>query len=166
LATHYSCGKVVLEELNIKVKNHKKGKIFNRLVNNIWNRQDLIGNLKKRCDLNDIEFVMVNPAYSSIVGNINYGNNTTPDMVASSIELARRGYKKYSKSWFYPVLKNIDNLKTLWKEALDWSSMNWKDIFTLIKSKPEMRYRFLLNECSSSLSYFNYRSSICTFLYK
>ena len=43
------------------------------------------------------ELVEVNPVYSSFIGNLLYGSENTPDMIASSIEIARRGFKKYSK---------------------------------------------------------------------
>ena len=33
-AIHFRCSKLVIEDLNIKNKNHNKGKNFNRLVNN------------------------------------------------------------------------------------------------------------------------------------
>lgn len=62
--------------------------------------------------------VEVNPAYSSFVGNILYGNENTPDMIASSIEIARRGFKKFEKGWFYPEF-NIENLNELWKQTLN-----------------------------------------------
>ena len=43
-----------LEELNIKSKDNKKGKKFNRLVNNVWNRDKLVKNIKKRCNVYSI----------------------------------------------------------------------------------------------------------------
>ena len=40
------------------------------------------------------ELVEVNPVYSSFIGNLLYGSENTPDMIASSIEISRRGFKK------------------------------------------------------------------------
>ena len=66
----------------------------------------------------NFELVEINPAYSSFIGNVLYGSNECPDMVASSVEIARRGFKKYSKGWFYPEF-NIDNLNELQKQTLN-----------------------------------------------
>jgi len=49
--------------------------------------------------------IEVNAAYTSQIGNILHGNEQCPDMVAASIEIARRGYKKFEKGWFYPDFK-------------------------------------------------------------
>lgn len=83
----------------------------------------------------------INPAYSSIVGNIAYGNENTPDIVAASIEIARRAYKKFEKGWFYPKF-NIQFLNEQWKQTLG-SVENWKELFQQIK-KSGMKYRFQL----------------------
>jgi len=53
-------------------------------------------NLKKRCSIYNIEFIKINPAYSSFVGNM--VNNNYPDPVSASIEIGRRGYKKFEKN--------------------------------------------------------------------
>lgn len=87
------------------------------------------------------DIVEVNPAYSSIVGNIVYGNENTPDMVAASIEIARRAYKKFEKGWFYPKF-NIQFLNEQWKQTLG-SVENWKKLFSRIKES-KLKYRFLL----------------------
>jgi hypothetical protein len=60
-------------------------------------------------NIHKYELVEVNPVYSSIVGNFAYGNENTPDMVAASIEIARRAYKKFEKGWFYPKF-NVETL--------------------------------------------------------
>jgi IS605 OrfB family transposase len=143
-AKYYKCAKVIIEDLNLQPKNNKKGKNFNRLVNNVWNRTRFTSNLKKWCRIYGIELVEVNCAYSSFVGNVQYGNDVDcPDMVASSIEIARRGYRKFNKEWFYPVKKNDDNLMKLWKQELDWSSLSWKELFGKFKES-RMKYRFSL----------------------
>lgn len=70
-----------------------------------------------------------------------YGNENTPDMIASSIEIARRGYKKYSKGWFYPIF-SIEHLNEQWKQTLSGIE-DWKSAFKEIK-KSKMMYRFQL----------------------
>ena len=64
-------------------------------------------------------------------------------MTASSIEIARRGFKKYSKGWFYPIF-NVDNLNEQWKQTLSGIE-DWKQAFQEIK-KSKLKYRFQLNE--------------------
>lgn len=142
-AKHFKCSNFIVEDLNINTKNHKKGKNFNRLVNNCWNRNKLYNNLKKRCNIYNICFVKINPAYSSYIGNILYGNNY-PDPISASIEIARRGYKKFEKNWFYPNLPNNEDLSNQWKEAKDWSYGNWKELISHIKTS-KLNYRSSLN---------------------
>ena len=89
--------------------------------------------------------VEVNAAYSSFIGNLIYGSINCPDMVSSSIEIARRGFKKYLKGWFYPELKS-SYLSNQWKEKIDDDDLrSWKNIYIKIK-KLEVKYRFSLNE--------------------
>ncbi len=140
----YHCQKFVVEELNIKSKDHQKGNKFNRLVNNCWNRNDLINNLNKRCNIYNIDFIQVNPKYSSFVGNLLYGSNY-PDMMPSSIEIARRGYRKWQKNWFYPNLITKENLSTRWKEAKDWMFKDWKELYFVITKTLKLSYRSSLN---------------------
>ena len=76
-----------------------------------------------------------------------HGSENTPDMIASSIEIAMRGYKKFSKGWFYPIF-NVDNLNEQWKQTLS-EIKNWKSAFNQIK-KSKLKYRFQLNEFISN----------------
>ena len=118
LLDYWKCSKLCIEDLNIKSSNKNQGKNFNRLCNNIWNRSLIVNKLKMLSNIYNFELVEVNPAYSSFIGNLLYGSNECPDMVASSVEIARRGFKKYSKGWFYPEF-NIDNLNELQKQTLN-----------------------------------------------
>ena len=65
------------------------------------------------------------------VKNLLYGSENCPDMIASSIEIARRGFKKFSKGWFYPIF-NVDNLNEQWKQTLNGIE-DWKSAFNQIK---------------------------------
>ena len=118
LLDYWKCSKLCIEDLNIKSSNKNQGKNFNRLCNNIWNRSLIVNKLKMLSNIYNFELVEINPAYSSFIGNVLYGSNECPDMVASSVEIARRGFKKYSKGWFYPEF-NIDNLNELQKQTLN-----------------------------------------------
>ena len=93
IAKYYKCEVFGLEELNIKSKDNKKGKKFNRLVNNVWNRDKLVKNIKKRCNIYSIRVMSTKPNYSSFVGNFLFRDLNLPDMTLASIEIGRRCYE-------------------------------------------------------------------------
>jgi len=137
----WKCSRICLEELTINSSDKGNGKTFNRLCNNVWCRNLVINKLKMLSNIHGYFITEVNPAYSSVIGNILYGSETTPDMVASSIEVARRTYNKFKKGHFYPPIQ-FDHLNEQWKQTL--SGLNsWKEIFLEIK-KSKLKYRFLL----------------------
>ena len=88
------CLIIILQNLNIKSSDKGSGRTFNRLCNNVWNRNLVVNKLKMLSVIYVYELVEVNPVYSSFIGNLLYGSENTPDMIASSIEIARRGFKK------------------------------------------------------------------------
>ena len=141
VADVWKCKTVAIEDLSIKPKDQKKGNKLNRLCNNKWERRLFVTKLKMLANLHKYNLVEVNPAYSSIVGNFAYGDENTPDMVAASIEIARRAYKKFDKGWFYPKF-NIQSRDERWKQTLG-SVENWKELFRKIKES-KLKYRFQL----------------------
>ena len=74
-------------------------------------------------------------------------------MVASSIEIARRGYKKYLKGWFYPII-NVESINELWKQTFTGIN-NWKSAFEQIK-KSKLKYRFQLIDYISNAVFSKY----------
>ena len=92
-AIYYKCEVFGLEELNIKSKDTDKGKHFNKLVNNVWNRNKLVNNIKKRCNVYSIRLMLAKPNYSSFVGNFLFRDLNLPDMTLASIEIGRRCYE-------------------------------------------------------------------------
>lgn len=141
LVNAWKCKTVAIEDLHIKPSDKKKGTHFNKLCNNKWERRLFVNKLKMLANLHKFNLVEVNPAYSSQVGNIAYGDENTPDMVAASIEIARRAYKKFEKGWFYPRF-NIQFRDEQWKQTLG-SVENWKELFQKIKES-KLKYRFQL----------------------
>lgn len=137
----WKCKTVAIEALSIKPMDQKKSKTLNKLCNNKWERGLFVTKLNMLANLHKFNIVEVNPAYSSIVGNFAYGDENTPDMVAASIEIARRAYKKFNKGWFYPRF-NIQFRDEQWKQTLG-SVDDWKGLFAKIK-ETGMKYRFLL----------------------
>ena len=142
LVDYWKCSKLAIEDLSIKPKDQNKGRSLNRLCNNRWERQLFVNKLKMLTGIHRYELVEVNPAYSSIVGNFAYGNENTPDMVAASIEIARRAYKKFEKGWFYPKF-NVETQDERWKQTLG-GVKTWKNLFLKVK-EAKMKYRFLLS---------------------
>ena len=134
---HFKVGKFGIEDLSFKAESSGKGKRFNRLTKNKWKRDALVSALKKQCLLTGIEFIEVNPAYSSVVGNL---MNNTLDPIASSLEVARRAMYKYIKGKFYPELIKKENLLNRWKESASWVYTSWKELFDIIKIA-EVKYR-------------------------
>ena len=137
----WKCKRICLEELTINSSDKQKGKIYNRLCNNVWCRNLVVNKLKMLSTIHGYCITEINPAYSSFIGNILYGNENTPDMVASSIEVARRTYNKFKKGHFYPPIQ-FDHLNEQWKQTLNGLN-NWKEIFNEVK-KLKWKYRFLL----------------------
>ena len=161
ICKHYKVSKICVEDLSIKSSDKGQGKTFNRLCNNQWNRDVTISNLKVLTFTYGIELIEVNPIYSSFVGNIEYGDKKTPDMIASSIEIARRGYKKFSKGWFYPTLnlEKVKNKFNQWKEEIYSDVKSWKELFLKVK-KSGMRYRFQLSECDAVFKRFYHKMNV------
>lgn len=130
----YNVNLLTIEDLSIKNQNHNKGKNFNRLVNNVWNRKLTAQLIEKRCK-RFFTVKKVFPHYSSFIGNLIY---QLPDPISAACEIARRGYKRKE---FYPMLINVCTLKNLWKEEVEWPHYKtWKELFTFIKDS-KMRYR-------------------------
>ena len=72
LANHFRCEIFSLEDLNIKSSDKSKGRNFNRLCNNQWNRNLLIHIINKQCLLYNIYVQKIIANYSSFQGNLIY----------------------------------------------------------------------------------------------
>lgn len=138
----WKCSKLAVEGLKFKAALGRG--VPRGLCCNKWQRALFANKLKMLAGIHKFEIVEVNPAYSSIVGNFAYGSLTTPDMIAASIEIARRAHKKFEKGWFYPKF-NYDSLDERWKQTLG-RVKTWKDLFLKIKEL-KCRYRFQLPDC-------------------
>ena len=147
LCKHYRVSKLVVEDLKFKKDNKFWSKKLNRLCKNQFRFSQITNHLNTLCNVFGVEFVEVNAAYSSFVGNFQYGSSTTPDMIAASIEIARRGYKKFNKEWFYPEF-NLNKVKEVlgnqWKKELEAKLLSWKSLGNQIK-KLKLKYRFQLD---------------------
>lgn len=144
LVGYWKCKKLAIEDIaRVPIANKpRKITALNRLCLNKWECSILVNKLRMLSSIYGYEVVEVNPAYSSIVGNFAYGNENTPDMVAASIEIARRAYKKFEKGWFYPRF-DYDTLNERWKQTLG-RVKSWKDLYLKVKES-KLKYRFLLS---------------------
>lgn len=88
LCRYYHISLVGFERLKMPASDKGKGKAFNRMVNNDWNRDWFVTSLKKHLELCCCPYREVAPEYSSFVGCMCYPNDV--DSVAASIELNRR----------------------------------------------------------------------------
>jgi hypothetical protein len=159
-ALYYKCASFAVEKLCVKLKNHNKGKTYNRLINNKWNRYLLFINLEKKCFIENINFIKVNPAYTSIIGATLYSNY--PDPISPTFEIARRAYFKNQQHKFYPKIPSIDVLNEQWKQTLEKSFETWKDLSTWLKNT-KLTYRVPLNKHSKFLSLFHPKSLILSY---
>ncbi len=155
-AIYYRCEVFGLEELNIKSKNTDKGKYFNKLVNNVWNRTKLVNNIKKRCNIYNIRVMLAKPNYSSFVGNFLFRDLNLPDMTLASIEIGRRCYefksqyidKKYKKKNI--ILPDVNDFNDRYVKSLEEFNIP-VEIKDLVKiyyflKKSKSRYRVSLDE--------------------
>lgn len=154
---HFHVGKFGIEDLSFKSGNSGKEKSFNRLTKNKWKRDCLVSALKKQCLLNKIDFIEVNPIYSSFIGNV---LNNAPDPIAASLEIARRAMYKYIKGQFYPELIDSISLFNQWKESANWIYRSWKELFDIVKTSG-MRYRRSLGSFEYKVFRFmSYKSNV------
>ena len=156
IAKYYRCEVFGLEELNINSKDRDKGKHFNKLVNNVWNRNKLINNIKKRCDIYSIRVIEMKPNYSSFVGNFLFRDLKLPDMTLASIEIGRRCYefkvqyidKKYKKKNI--ILPDVNDFNDRYIKSLEEFNIpgEIKDlvgVYNFLKNT-KSRYRVSLDE--------------------
>ena len=175
LATHYEVNTIAIEKLVIKSKDNKKGKKYNKLVNNNWLRNKFINNLTKRANLEGIRVLPIKPEYSSIIGNTMYRSLNKPDMVLASIEISRRA-NLFNHVYLVkdietqPIIfpdqlefdKTIDNLKSLEEFKLNYSKItNWKSLGSELKNSKMMYRVSLLKDRVFQLK--SYRSKVLVY---
>ena len=146
LCKNFKVSKLSVEDLKFK-KNKFWNKNLNRLCRNQFRYSMVKSHLNTLCSTYGVELIEVNAAYSSIIGNFVHGDTTTPDMVAASIEIARRAYRKFEKGWFQPSFVSKQRLMQVlgnqWKEELGLGYQSWKGLSGEIKEL-KLKYRFPL----------------------
>ena len=130
LANHFRCEVFGIEDLKIASSNKEKGRKFNKLINNQWNRNLLVYIFEKNCKFYKIHFQKVMANYSSFLGNLIYREEKLPDSCLASIEIGRRAQEFYHQY----VLKDEEKQKNIIFDKLE----NVKD--RIAKSLEEFGY--------------------------
>ena len=154
LCKHYKCEVFVVEDLSIKSKDSNKGKKFNRLVNNMWDRNLLFQQLRKHINSSSTKLVEVHPQYNSYIGNLIFRKECLPDECLASIEIGRRGFefsnqyifnrRQRKKTVVFPELELVKGqlIQSLEELNIDVSNFdNWKNILSAVKES-KVKYRF------------------------
>ena len=176
-AIYYKCQIVSIEDLKINSDDKNKGKKFNKLVNNLWNRNQVVNNLQKRCNIFNIKLLKVKPEYSSFIGNFLYRSLNLPDMVLASIELGRRAYEFYNQyiSKTKEIKKNIVRpnltefrelyLKSLEEFNLEDDWLDFKSLYIYFK-KSKLKYRLSIDNNLQFSRVFSSKSQLSIYNYK
>ena len=176
-AIYYKCQMVSIEDLKINSDDKNKGKKFNKLVNNLWNRSALVNNLQKRCNIFNIKLLKVKPEYSSFIGNFLYRSLNLPDMILASIELGRRAYEFYNQyiSKVKEIKKNIvrpnlTEFRELYLKSLEEFELQpiYKDLIELYYEfkKSKLRYRLSIDQFNLQFSSLNSsKSNVSAFIF-
>jgi len=147
LCNLFHVSKLAVEDLKFKKNNKFWSKDLNRLCRNQFRYSMVKNHLNTLCSTYGVELIEVNAAYSSIIGNFIHGSDNCPDMVAASIEIARRSYHKFRKGWYQPPFVKKERLRQVlgnqWKEKLGYGSLSWKRLAGQIKES-KLKYRFQL----------------------
>lgn len=173
-ATHYHCELFAIENLSIESNDKGKGVKYNKLVNNLWNRNKLVANLQKRCNCRSIRFYAVVANYSSFIGNVLYRPLGLPDMVLASIEIGRRGYefhgqyvtkeKDIRKNIVIPEVSGFGDWysKSLEEFGISGEAMKPIELYNYLK-ETKCRYRLSLDLFTDRLKFsrcFSHKSKI------
>ena len=169
LCKTWHVSKIAVEDLKFKKSDKFWSKKLNKLCRSQFRYSFVKSHLQTLCSTFGVEFIEVNAAYSSIIGNFIHSSDTCPDMVAASVEIARRAYKKFQKGWIYPSYdikqqRYVEVLGNQWKEELELPYMSWKGLAGIIK-KSKLKYRFQLKPLNVVLSKTYFHSCISKYNY-
>lgn len=157
LCKNYHISKISVEDLKFNPKNKFWNKDLNRLCKNKFRYSIIKNHLQTLCNTYGVQYIEVNSCYSSIIGNFKYGSENCPDMIATSIEIARRCYKKFEKGWFQPMFITKQRLQKVlgnqWKKELKLNCKSWKELTRKIKEL-KLKYRFQLIPLNAVFSVF------------
>ena len=173
-AIYYKVQLFSIEDLSIESNDSGKGKRFNRLVNNQWNRNNFLNNLEKRCNIFGIKLLKVKPEYSSFIGNFLFRSLNLPDPILSSIEISRRGYEFYNqyiikqkeikKNIIQPEISQFKYLyiKSLEEFGLQDNQLDFIKLYYIFK-KSKLKYRLSIDQNLQFSRFFSNKSRVCLY---
>lgn len=139
----------------------EKGRRFNKLCNNVWNRNLLMQQLAKHIRSSSTTFIKVLPQYTSFIGNLVYRQEHLPDECLSSIEIGRRGLEFTNQYIFkrrlrqkiivFPEIESVKSRIVLSLEELNLDVPdfnNWMILYSAVK-KSKQKYRFSSSEAQT-----------------
>ena len=93
----------------------------------MWKRTLINEIINRRCNETKTIRIDVNPSYTSFIGNLLHNEY---DPIAASIEVGRRGIKKFSKGGFFPEF-NITNFinDKMYNKIKECKT--WKELYSI-----------------------------------
>jgi len=156
IAKHYQCSLFSMEDLSIESSDKSKGRKYNSLCNKMWNRDKLVLNIQKRCNIIGLQLLKVPSNFSSFIGNFLFRDLGLPDMVLASIEIGRRGYefnnqyilkkKEIKKNIVQPLIEDfVDRYaKSLEEFGIEGEVRSFSDLYYHFFKNSKRRYRVSL----------------------
>ena len=92
IAKHFKCGVISIDDVSMHSSDKKKGRCFNKTVNNDWLRIKFAQTYQKNAILSGAKVVHTKTPFSSVVGNFLFRYLNMPDMCLAAFELSRRAY--------------------------------------------------------------------------
>ncbi|HOY90429.1 MAG TPA: hypothetical protein PK891_01795, partial [Bacteroidales bacterium] len=161
ICKHLKCETFAIEKLNMKSSDKENGRRFNKLCNNVWNRNLLTQQLNKHINSSSTTLIEVLPQYTSFIGNLVYRQEHLPDECLSSIEIGRRGFeytnqysfkrRLHNKNIVFPEIESVKSRIVLSLEELNIDVPDFKDLKTLYSAvkKSKLKYRFSSSEAQN-----------------
>ena len=164
IALHFRVEMIGIEKLNITSRDHKKGNVYNRTVNNDWSRNYFFNLIRKNSNISNIKIQEIAAQYSSTIGCVM--NPSEVDSIAASLELNRR-LLIFKKIYIDKTMKkedvifpkwDVESLPTHWKKMVnEYNILNWVELHNLIK-KTKTSYRFLYKDFVKSQKVLRFKS--------
>ena len=165
LAEHYKTQYIDIENLDFK---HPKG----RICNNLWNKSLTIQSLESRSKCSGIHLLKVNPAFTSIVGNI-LNDYNIPDMCRSALEIGKRSLtgmylnsfnRKGVDSKAHLDQSDFEKVKAFVTESMEERGYkgkieDFKDISSCI-NQYKIKFRKPISECDQTVCNLKSRKSL------
>lgn len=151
IARHFKCGIISIDDVSMKSSNKKKGRRFNKSVNNDWLRKKFSDTYQKNAKLTGAKVIPTKTAFSSVIGNFLFRQLGMPDMCLAAFELSRRAYEtrflnlnSFESSKDEHIFPDINRYKEFFKNSCELFNINDENL-----SLKEIYYKYLKPKGSS-----------------